>query len=100
MNLYQTCPKFLRVSLRVGKGRNAKTQEYSLPISAGDLKAARKGYKTWAKARGPQNPLDGAWGGQIEHGFIRPNVPWFSELKDFDRIIALHAIADTFCEYE
>ena len=98
-NPYQTCQRFLRVTLRVGLGLRV-TQEHSLPISAAELASARKEYKVWAKAQGPQNPLDGAWGTQIEYGFIRPNVPWFASLKDFDRIIALHAIADKFCRAE
>lgn len=97
-SLYRTCQRFLRIALRVGRGRNAPKQEYSLPINEADLEAARKGYRVWAKGQGAQNPLDGAWGTQIEYGFIRPNVPWFAQLKDFDRIIALHAIADRFCE--
>ena len=82
------------VALRVGGGK--KELEYSLPISADDLMSARAAFKTWMKGR-KFSPLDGAWGVQVEHGFIRPNLPWYSKLKDFDRIIALHAIADKHC---
>lgn len=84
----------IRVSLKV---QNSKEEmEYALPISEVDLLAARKACAVWLKGR-KFNPFDGAWGVQMEHDFIRPNVPWFGKLSDFDRIIALHAIADRKC---
>lgn len=86
----------VRFTLKVGRSRKQE-QDHSLPVSEADLLDARKRFRAWDKARGPQNPLDGAWGTQIEYGFIRPNVQWFAGLKDFDRIIALHAIADRSC---
>jgi hypothetical protein len=82
------------VALRV---RGEKRElEYSLPVSADDLLSARAAFKKWMKSR-TFNPLDGAWGVQVEYGFVRPQVPWYSKLKDFDRIIAMHAIADKTC---
>lgn len=84
----------INVALRVGKSK--RELEYSLPVSEVDLDNARAGCKAWMKMN-PMNPLDGAWGVQLEHGFIYKSVQWYSKLRDFDRIIALHAIADKHC---
>lgn len=84
----------IRISMRIGGRRDEL--EYVLPITEADLWAARRGCAAWMRAN-PMSPLDGAWGVQIETGFIRPSVPWYKGLSDFDRIIALHAIADKYC---
>ena len=85
----------LRIALRLRGSR--KEIEYSLPVTEEDLTAARKACRKWMKTQ-TFNPLDGAWGVQVEYGFIRPNVLWYAKLKDLDRLIALHAIADRHCK--
>lgn len=82
------------VALRVRGER--REIEYSLSVSADDLMSARAAFKVWNKGR-VYSPLDGAWGVQVEYDFIRPKIAWYAKLKDFDRIIALHAITGRTC---
>ncbi len=88
-----------RPMIRVGlRFRNSKDEiEYLLPITEPQLVEAREGCRAWLEAN-PHNPLEGAWGVHVEELYIRRHVLWFCKLDDFDRLIALHAIADKHCK--
>ena len=88
----------VRFELRT-HGRRGDWYEYSLPtVSREQLDAARKGCEAWLAAN-PHDPLKGAFGIQVEYGFIYKEVPWYAKLSDFDRLIAFHAIADVKFRY-
>lgn len=84
----------IRFQLRTN-GRKGEWIDYSLPsVSREQMEEARKGCAAWLSAN-PHDELRGAWGIHVEYGFIYKQVPWYAGLGDFDRMIALHAIADS-----